>query len=203
MRQREEDLLTTLALKVRWLTFEQVAEGLDTSVVEARRVIGRLEIAGLVRRTAVRLPPVERRDEPLVRWRPGEPMPPYHRLATRLRVRWPGPRRPATIVRATRRGAHLVGGNPGVIQPAALAHDQQCAQLLLHLRRTRPADVADWLSEAEIAHLWHGRFTPDAVIVSDQGAPRLVLEIGGRYPVEHLLKFHRNLEERSMPAEIW
>lgn len=207
---RDDDILRTLALKVRLLTLDQVAAGwwgpTEAGLAGARRRLARLAAAGLVRRLRVPVRPLPPLEAPVVAWHPGAPAPDFDAASWCLQSRWSDGPRLATVVLATRFGANQYGGRlRGELRRGLQAtHDLGVAAVYLRLRASNPEAADAWIGEDVLAPHRRGEKLPDAVLAGGAGQrPRLVLEFGGAYDAARVADFHEDCAERQLPYELW
>ena len=206
LNHRDEELLSTLTLKVRLLTVAQIArtwwDGTKGNSAAAHRV-QELAAAGWLRRDAVTASPELHFEDCLLFWEPHNPDPNFGDLARRALKRLPNRSEQAVVVRATEKAARLFGGDAGVLKPPSINHDVQLAGLYLHFVRHRPADAEAWISEATLAVDRKGQILPDAALTDDAGAVTRAIEFVGRYPPERLRRLHEDCADRGLPYELW
>lgn len=220
---RDQEILRTLALKVRLLSLAQLAAAWwsdsSSATTSARRRMNQLTRLGLITALKVLARPVPHITAPLVRWRPAEPAPDFGALAWTLQSRWTEQPRDTTVYVATAKAAHYFGGYAqGVLKHAYQAtHDLGVAAVYLHFRAEAPASAAEWVGEDVIrrtrrapspASPGRGRRRPtdklpDAVLGQSPTRPRLVIEFGGAYPATRVKHFHDDCQSRGLPYEIW
>jgi hypothetical protein len=206
---RDEEILHTLARKVRLFSFSQLAarwwSESPSGTANARKRLRQLLDAGyleLHRVTARPLPVIE---EPLLGWRAGQPIPEFGAVAWRLQSRWTEPARPVTVYIATGRTANLFGGrNRGRLKhPHQASHDLGVSAVYLRLLETDPQAAHDWLGEDIAGGDQFGGKVPDAVLSSAGEGTRLAIEFGGAYNAERLRTFHHCCARRGLPYEVW
>ncbi len=204
---RDADLLSTLSLRVRILSREQILrtwwhESGPSSPPRLRRLIR----CGLLRERATTAIYVGERLLPLSVWSPEEPSPDFGALAWLLKQRWSSPLKPTTVYFATAHSARLYGGVRLGRVPRAfhVSHDLGVAEMFLALRRRHPAAVELWIDEDRLAPFRRGLKLPDAILATAPSAdPIRVLEWGGLYSKRRLLAFHLDCEGRGLPYEVW
>jgi hypothetical protein len=210
LQVRDEEILQTLAVKVRIMSLAQIASnwwsGRESAVRTARRRLAALVQAGLLVRVFVQARPLPPITGPVLSWQPGLPEPDFGPVAWKLEKRWTaGPRETAAYL-ATRKCANLFGGKArGILKyPHQATHDLGVAAIYLYLLRQRPEAAKAWIGEDMLAPERSGEKLPDAVLASDPGQrPWLVLEFGGAYDINRLRTFHQDCAERKLPYELY
>lgn len=204
LTSRDEDLLLGLTGRFRLITTQLVANLWNSSAVYVRRRLGKLEAAGLVFSTRVLAHPLLDLEAPLVRWRPGEPEPNLGRVSHRLKARWTESQKLTTVYLPTKRTAHLHGGVGGRFDyPLQATHDLHVTALYVRLAAEDPERAAWWRGE-EALRLGRKRGKIcDALIVDSRERPTLAIEFGGSYRVDRVRAFHRVMNNRRLPYEIW
>ena len=207
MTDRDADLLSTLSLRVRMLSHEQIVRTWwQANTHSAMSRLARLMQRGLLRKRLATAIKIGERLLPLTMWSPGEPMQEFGVLAWALKKRWSSPMEPTTVYFATTHCARLFGGiRLGRIPRAFhVSHDLGVAAMFLAIRRQRPDTISLWIDEDRLAPFRRGEKLPDAVLAAAPSAsPSYVLEWGGLYSKRRLKSFHLDCEGRGLPYEIW
>lgn len=204
---RDADLLSTLSLRVRLLSREQILRTWwhgtrHASQPRLRRLIRR----GLLSERAATAINVGKRLLPLSEWVPEEAPPDFGALAWLLKQRWSSSLRPTTVYFATAHCARLFGGVRLGRVPRAfqVSHDLGVAEMFLALRWRSPAAVELWIDEDRLAPFRRGMKLPDAILaIAPSADPIRVLEWGGLYSKRRLRAFHLDCEGRGLTYEIW
>lgn len=207
---RDDEILKTLALKVRVLSLSQIAAAWWTPTpggqASARRRLAALVNARLLLSLPIQARPLPPIEAPFVCWRPGRSAPDFGALAWKLQSRWTRPPRRTTVYFASKRGANQYGGRlrGEIKREFQVTHDLGVAQVYLNLLRANPDAAAQWVGEDMLRYSHPKDKIPDAVLLSARGeSPRLVVEFGGSYDVDRLKKFHRHCAARALPYEIY
>lgn len=204
---RDADLLSTLSLRVRILSHDQIVRTWwQASSHSAQTRLGRLMHRGLLRERKAAAINIGERLLPLAVWSPGELTPDLGALSWSLKKRWSEPTQPTTVYFATAHCARLFAGVRLGRVPRAfhVSHDLGVAEMFLAIRRRRPHAVPLWIDEDRLAPFRRGEKLPDAILATALNAPPIiVLEWGGLYDKKRLLAFHRDCEERGVSYEIW
>lgn len=206
LRQRDCELLTGLALKVRLISLRQLAcHFWRGEIANARRRARQLIDAGFLASVTVLARPLPIIREPVITWKPGDREPYFGAEAHRLQQRWKNrPARPCSAYVATERCARLFGGKGrGEVKHLTQAtHDLGVAEVWLVLRETQPALAEQWRSEDVLAHTRRGEKCPDAFLV--QGEQTIaVVEFGGAYHSDRLQDFHHDCASRNLPYYLF
>lgn len=206
---RDEQVLHTLARKVRLFSLSQLAaqwwSATPSGVANARKRLRQLLDAGYLEVHRVTARPLPAIEQPLLGWRPGEPLPDFGAVAWKLQARWTEAARPVTVYLASNRSANLFGGRNrgGLKHPHQATHDLGVAAVYLRLLATDPQAADDWLGEDVIGGGQFGGKIPDAVLADDQAGTRLALEFGGAYKADRIRTFHHCCARRGLPYEVW
>jgi hypothetical protein len=203
----DERLLATLTLKVRVLSLAHAARAWWSTSARARTAAGRhcdrLVAGGWLTRHAatahVELP----LEAPLYVWELDAPPPAFGALSYRLIRRWSGTSEQVIVYTATTKAARVYGGTAGTVKPSSLTHDLHVGALYLRFCRERPEDAAGWVSEDTLAPLREEQVLPDAAVADADGVLRRVIEFGGSYPAERLVRLHEDCVARELPYELW
>lgn len=207
---RDDDILRTLALRLRLLSLDQVAAGWwepgERGLVNARRRLAMLVAVGLLRKLRVQVRPLPALDGPALVWRPSDPEPDFGAVAWCLQSRWQEPPRSTTVYIATRRGANQYGGRQrGELRREFQAtHDLGVSAIYLRLRAISGREANDWIGEDVLAPHRRGEKLPDAVLAEEPEAPpRMVLEFGGAYDAGRVRRFHESCVDERWPYQLW
>lgn len=207
---RDDDILRTLALKLRLLSLEQVAalwwESTERGLVNARRRLAALMDAGMLRRLRLQTRPLPTLDAPTLAWHPGDPEPNCDAVSWCLQSRWTEPARATTVYIATKHGANQFGGRQrGELRREFQAtHDLGVSAVYLRLRAISESAVEDWIGEDVLAPHRRGEKLPDAVLAAGPGdRPRMAVEFGGAYSAERVRRFHDYCRDERLPYQLW
>lgn len=206
---RDEEILDTLTLRVRYLSLAQLArtwwaETTDP-LANATLRVRHLEQAGfLIRFTAMARPefPLTR---PVITWQPHDPAPDLGAASYQLQSRWKESARATPAVIATASAGHRMGGWGGRFpRQSEQSHDLMMGALYLQYRQLlSPAIItAQWISEEGLRQQKQaGEKLPDAILRTPLGDR--VIEFGGAYSREKLRLFHDYCREKALPYELW
>ncbi|MDZ4684003.1 MAG: hypothetical protein SH850_02870 [Planctomycetaceae bacterium] len=198
----EQDLLRTIALRVRLVTATQIVRGWFADATNRERspedVIARLVTAGLMEHRRTEAHPLLDLRQPLFAWKAGTPEPSDNQLraiAERSRARWDQPHQSVEVSLATKRATALFGAfvDARGSRPHEATHDLHLTEVYLVYRRRFPRLATQWHGEAEfpkmgfeIAHMKD----PDAFLIDRTGAATRIIEFAGSYEADHLKAFH-------------
>ena len=206
LASRDEEILHTLARKVRLFTLEQLVGHWWTpspsGTANARKRLRQMLDAGLLQRHRVNARPLPKLSEPVVTWSVDEPIPDFGAATWELQNRWEKPPVATTVYLATRRTANLYGGkNRGRLKHAHQAtHDLGVSAVYLSLLKKDPPAAADWVGEDLVPPEQFGGKVPDAVLGDGLEAIRLVIEFGGAYDAVRVKEFHDSCAGRAYPT---
>ncbi len=203
---RDREILETLALRVPFLSHEQITRTWwpGGAPAVARRRLAALVSGGMLWRAQVTAHPELTLERPAATWAPGAPTPDLGAVSYHLQARWTGTPRPTTIFRATAALARRLGGQGGRLSHEThFNHDLHMGTLYLRLFRDQPTTAARWVSERDLAAERRHQKLPDAAIRAPTGEIERVIEFGGAYNVEHVRAFHEDCERRRLPYELW
>ena len=208
---RDQEILRTLALKVRMLSLDQLVQtwwkATATGKANARRRLAALVANKLVRLAHVQARPLPELSAPVSAWKPGQSEPHFGAIAWQLQSRWRWPPRRTSVYVATQKTANQYGGRlRGTIRhDLQVTHDLGVAQVYLQLLSTNPKAAKQWVGE-DVLRLTHRREKlPDAVIASPSVGSdiRLVIEFGGAYNARRVQRFHNHCAAQHLPYELW
>lgn len=206
MNEREEEIVRTLADKVRVLTLSQVARTWWTESrwgkSRAKSALSRLEERKLVRLRRALARPIDLDERPMVQWSIGDVIPDLETVATYLHRRAMTDASMQSIVIAASKAVALFGsGRAASIKLTQLTHDLHVSEVYLRYRNGEL--VKRWLSEDRLTVDWPVRVRPDAVLADETGQLSHVVEYGGDYPVDRLIELHEQLASIPLSYEIW
>ena len=205
---REEQIVETLAWKVRAMHRGQVARGFWRGTKGVPREVGRrlqqLLDARLLSAYVVHARLLEPRTEPVARWSPGDPAPDFDRASYALQSRWKIAPRPTRVFVAGPKVGALWGlGAGGLRKPLQIDHDLVHAEAFLWYLRKAPERAARWVIEDRLPKV-RGERNPDALVFDPAGEkPVLAVESGGAYPADRVRSFHAHCERLRLPYELW
>jgi hypothetical protein len=228
LTSRDQEILKTLALKVRMFSLDQIAQtwwnASATGKANARRRLATLVSAKLLRLSHVQARPLPELTSPVIVWKPGQATPHFGAVAWKLQSRWRNPPQKTSVYVATQKAANQYGGRlRGIIRHDLQAtHDLGVAQVYLHKLSSNRKAAELWLGEdvLGLTRLYgpksrrtaHGHCLvrrrgniPDAVITSafQQSKLRLVIEFGGAYDARRVQRFHDHCAAQNLPYELW
>lgn len=88
------------------------------------------------------------------------------------------------------------------IKLTQMTHDLHVGEVLLSYRR-RGYDLRRWVGEDYFPATWPLRERPDALLIDERGRFSRVIEYGGDYSVDRLLKSHQAAARVDLAYEIW
>ncbi len=206
MNEREEEIVRTLAEKVRVLTLSQVARTWWTESrwgkSRAKSALSRLAERKLVRLRRALARPIDLDEEAIVEWSIGDVIPDLETVATYLHRRAMTDASMQSIVIAASKAVALFGtGKAASIKLTQLTHDLHVSEVYLRYRDGEL--VKRWLGEDRLTVDWPVRVRPDAVLIDETGQPSHAVEYGGDYPVDRLIELHEQLASIPLNYEIW
>ncbi|MBX3323914.1 MAG: hypothetical protein KF757_13090 [Phycisphaeraceae bacterium] len=214
LTDRDEEVLVTLATKVRLMTLDQIVRTwwgrtpASTATRTASRRLLRLVSSGHL--ATMRRPARSelRLTAPLAVWKPGRPKPAFASLAQVGRSRLRGPVRSTRIYLASPGTARRICGV--TTRPPRLGevtHDLHVATVFLYFRLHRAPEAARWRAEwmPDPARLAGKRrtptATPDALI--ERARHPTAIEFVGHYTPDKLLRLHEHCAARHTTYELW
>lgn len=205
---RDQQLLETLALRVRVITAEQAGRLWWGSSKEptrhASRRLRRLVEAGLVDCRTFLAHPILPLEKPVFAWEPGAEGPDAEVVSYALKSRWTELSTNTQVYCPTQRTKGAMGG--GVVQVSPLGHethDLHLTEVYLRFALTDREAAERWLGEESFAHRRRGEKRPDAMLLGSDGEPELVVEFAGKYSADHVRSFHLDCQERGLRYELW
>jgi hypothetical protein len=205
---RDSELLSTLAFKVRMLSLEQIAGawwgGSSDPRRFARRRLGPLARAGLLEEREVLAHPLLPLEAPVFAWSPDEPGPDVEAVSYRLKSRWTEKPRRTSVFTATRRTIAELGGAGGRLPALGQeTHDLHMGTIFLRRLREDPAAAEAWVGEDVFAPNRRGQKLPDAVILDGAREVTLAVEFAGSYGPRRVARFHEDCARRGTAYELW
>ena len=205
---RDSEILSALAFKVRLLSLEQIAGAWWADSTDpprfARRRLGPLARAGLLEEREVLAHPLLELEGPEFTWAPGEPGPDYDAVSYRLKSRWTQRLQRTQVFIATRRTIAELGGAGGRLPTLGQeTHDLHMGTLYLRRLREHPEEAEAWVGEDVFAPKRRGQKLPDAVLLGPGGEPTLAIEFAGSYGPARVARFHEDCLRRGTPYELW
>lgn len=204
--QPDYDLLRVAVLCVSQFDSRFASEFWNASPAAVRTRLARLEKRKLLesRQVLAALPPSV--DEPLCRWRPGDPLPHCGRVSYQARCRWK--RLPVQVCRvycATPLARALFGRAPVKSARACqTSHDLGLAATYLTFRRRWPRlTSACWRNESEYAHFrGHGVKVEDAML-ADNERVLMLIDFAGQYRPDRVKALVQHAQEHSVAIAIY
>lgn len=207
MTEREQDILRTLTHRVRYLTADQLVRAWwkpgRSGTVGMRRTVRSLIARGLLEAQRLPIEPLLNLEHPILAWRPGDPDPEPGPLSRLLQNRWTEHACTTSIYFASWTAARLLGGYGGGIKNSLqVTHDLHLSQLFLKLRADDPGAAERWETE-DLREFTPREKVPDVYLRNSEGEVEKVIEFGGKYDADRVLKFHAYCENRGYPYELW
>ncbi len=206
LRERDMALLEALALRVRILGQRQAADAFwDGHIPNARRRLRRLVDDGLLKKLIVPARPLPAMREPVVRWKPGMPIPNAGRISFQLQNRWRfRALRPTVVYLPTITTVVRFGGMyRGNLLATHATHDLGVTAAWIRYYMEGTQQAANWIGEELLAPSRINQKLPDAALLDSQGEPCLLVEFGGCYSTERVAVFHDDAAFRNLPYHLW
>jgi len=205
---RDSEILSALAFKVRMLSLEQIAGAWwgDSSDPRrfARRRLSPLARAGLLEEREVLAHPLLELKGPVFTWSPGGPGPDCEAVSYRLKSRWTRQPQRTPVFIATKQTLAELGGSGGKLPALGQeTHDLHMGSVYLRRRREDPAAADAWVGEDVFAPRRRGQKLPDAVLLGPGGEVTLAIEFAGSYGPARVARFHEDCLRRGTPYELW
>lgn len=206
MNERDEEIVRTLADKVRVLTLSQVAKTWWTESrwgkSRAKSSLIRLAERKLVKLRRALARPIELIEHAIVEWKSGDVIPDFEAVATHLHRRAMTDASMQSIVATASKAVALFAtGKAPSIKLTQLTHDLHVSEIYLRCRNDGLAKY--WLSEDRLPVDWPVRVRPDAVLTDATGHFDRAVEYGGDYPIDRLIELHEQLASIPLSYEIW
>lgn len=204
---RDEEILDALTLRIRFLSLAQIARTWWRAVrrgeATAKERLKRLERAGLIARFRVMAHPEIELFAPVIVWQPGDALPNFGAASYHLKSRWTKTVVSIPAVIATKGAGNRFGGCGGRFpRQSEHTHDLHMGALFLSYRQRFPALMPSWISEERLREeKSYGEKLPDAILRAPDG--ERVIEFGGAYSKEKLIRFHEHCVEKMLPYELW
>jgi hypothetical protein len=207
---RDDAILDTLSRRVRVISLEQVVRtwwpGASSAAPAARRRLGELRDAKLLRQVRLNARPLLPLKAPVFAWEPDadDPDPDPDAIAYQLQSRWRKPPRTTTVFVATPKARAQYGaGSRGRVNAATLTHDLHVTELYLRLLLAEPVTASAWVGEDMRPKAGFRLKDPDAVLEFPDGRPPRVVEFAGAYDARHVRDFHEDCRRRRRAYELW
>lgn len=208
MSPHETSILTTLTLKVPFLTAAQAARTWwsDSGAGQgaAAKSLRHLVRGGFLWSGTIEAHPEVSLKQPLFAWQLGEDPPGYSTITAAARRRFPSAHVRHEVYLATAVAAKVFGGTPAKLKAVTTTHDLHLAAVYLDLLRKDPERAERWVSEATLAPQRQDQVLPDAALIGPDGRLETVVEfVGTSYTAERLKNIHLDCEAREVPYEFW
>jgi hypothetical protein len=206
---KDDEILTTLACKVRFLTADMVADAFwagPGALTAARRRLTKLCDAGYAERFHVLCEPLLDLPGPLVVWAPDEPDPDCGAVAWELQNRWPQIAQQRTVIyRASQATNNQYGGSarPKPIHPDQVSHDLHVGLIYLRFLRLDPEAAEAWVGEDLRPKAGYHLADPDALVEYTNGRASVAIEFGGKYDARRVREFHEDCLSRGRAYQLW
>ena len=206
--KRREQILTGMTWKYSVVTSRQIADTYfatcKDSLRQAERFLEGMIRTGFIAKRTVMAHLLTAPNVPLFSWEIGQSPFDANAVKNVIDNRWVIELVPTTIYSATRKAVNAFGGQLAKsIQTLHICHDLYCASVYLSKEEFFPEEAADWLSERVYeSHLSEHEKPGDARLRS-QGEDYRLIEILGRYTLEHIQAIHPYCESRNLPYELW
>ena len=207
LTMRDEEILTALTLRVRFLSLAQIARTWwsEASQPEAAALarIKLLRRAGLLQPFHAMAHPELALVAPIILWQPGEAVPNFGAASYQLISRWTQTVIATPSVIATSGAGNRFGGSGGRFpRQSEHTHDLHMGALFLQFRQRFPNLMPYWISEERLREEKSaGEKLPDALLRTPDSAR--VIEFGGAYRKEKLARFHEHCAGNLLPYELW
>jgi hypothetical protein len=207
LTRRDEEILTALTLRVRFLSLAQIARTWWSQASQpeaaAQARIKLLRRAGLLQSFHAMAHPELALVAPIILWQPGEAVPNFGAASYQLISRWTQTVIATPSVIATSGAGNRFGGSGGRFpRQSEHTHDLHMGALFLQFRQRFPDLLPYWISEERLREEKpSGESLPDALLRSPERT--CVIEFGGAYRKEKLLRFHESCADNFLPYEIW
>lgn len=205
---RDQELLETLARRVRVLSISQIARTWWPDLEEPNRAalarLRQLQNHSLVSIEAALAHPELPLDSPVASWAPSKRLPNFAETSSRVRSRWQATAAPETIVVITNQAAPEFGGYPSpALRTDEITHDLHLAAVYLVYRKREPELAKAWVGERIVRKTRPAAKgpIPDAMIRAS--STLRVVEFAGAYSTERLQVFHEFCATRAWPYELW
>lgn len=206
LRNRDLQLLESLALRVRLIGQHQAAEAFWSGhLANTRRRLLQLTSMGMLTRQVVNAQPLPEVIDPVVRWQPGQPVPDADRIAFQLQNRWRfRALRPTVVFFPTEQTITEFGGRPrSQAVLTQITHDLGVTAVWLRYAQQNSTLTSLWMGEDILAPSRVDQKLPDATLVDQHGEPTLLIEFGGSYGTARVSDFHDDAAARGLPYHLW
>lgn len=169
----------------------------------AKRFLEKERKAGFLEKQRLLAHPFSTPRTPLFEWQLGTSGPNASSLKHKADKRWDSPLKPVTVYVGTRQAANSFGGYVQTFNSLHLSHDLFCTAVYLETKKLNPGKAEDWLFEGAFASSLEDDEKPGDARLFREGSAYKLIEILGRYSLEHIESIHPFCEAKGIEYEIW
>lgn len=207
LTKKDLEIIETLTLRLRVMSVRQVRElwwSTSDSSDGVRRRLTRLQWHGYVSVCEVQAHPTLPVTVPLMTWSPGEAVPDFEMLSTRVNARWSQPAVSMTVVIATEASGHLMGCRAGRLpSDEHLDRDLRLASLYVDWRQTNNHRAIEWKNKRTLTAKDLTCCSPDVMLQAREGRIHEAIDAAGRWSVRQFENLHLDCVQRQLKYEVW
>lgn len=207
LNARDRQIIEDLSWKIRYYTDAQITEYFFAGCRQAaRRRIQTLIESGLLRATSVVCQEPPAILLPLYSSSTDYDEPDFDDLVTTLNIRFKSRRIVSQWVISTSTWADkaVAGRSRSRIGPHQhVGHDLGVSEVLLYFKQQRPDCYRNWTGEDSALEVPRIDIVPDAVTFEGRSSPPHVIEFGGDYHRDRLIKLHETCLEEGFTYELF
>jgi len=204
---RDSKIIQTLGLKVRVMSFNQIASLWWNNTVSGR-ILAKNRLKLLVQYNFlnclyVNAHPMLKIKGPIFSWMPGDTEPDSKSLSNFLFKRLSKQPNMTTVYTLSRKSKNMIGSGAKPFNPLHATHDIHVSEVYLFLLKNDIESAEAWISEDMITKRGKGLVDPDAVLNYSSLRPKLFVEFCGKYDAKRIDHFHSDCQNNNQGYQLW